>query len=225
MDKVVCYTCVTGGYEVPPPPPAGSAADFLCFTDGPAPEGWTALPVPEELSGLDQVRRQRAVKICAHRYLPSDYLVSVWSDGNVAWLKDPAGLPPMCDFTVSPLYVRVHPARRCVYEEAEAVRRMGKEDPAVLARVLARYRDGGFPENAGLAETNILVRRHFDPSCRRFCDRWASEVMLWSKRDQLSFPYAARELGFVYGTMPWLYRGDGSSGWFGTLPHGRARRG
>ncbi len=44
--------------------------------------------MPEELDGLDDVRRQRVVKICPHRYLGPKYDISIWVDGNVLIVGD-----------------------------------------------------------------------------------------------------------------------------------------
>ena len=43
---------------------------------------WKLLPIPDELKHLNNVKKQRIVKICPHRYL-KDYDISIWVDGNI----------------------------------------------------------------------------------------------------------------------------------------------
>jgi hypothetical protein len=39
------------------------------------------MPIPKELQYLSDVKKQRVVKICPHRYL-KEYDISIWVDGN-----------------------------------------------------------------------------------------------------------------------------------------------
>ena len=82
--RVVCYTCITGGYDsLKQPLMQSSGADFVCFTDHLVPSSiWQLRSVPAELSALTNVKKQRVIKACPHRWL-QDYDVSVWIDGNI----------------------------------------------------------------------------------------------------------------------------------------------
>ena len=87
------------------------------------------------------------------------------------------------DLEKTPLYTRVHPQRKCVYEEANAILRARKDKPEIINSIIKRYEGEGVPKNMGMAETNVIVRRHNDPVCIRLCNEWASELMLNSHRD------------------------------------------
>ena len=76
--------------------------------------------IPDELNGLSQVKQQRVVKICPHRYL-KEYDISIWVDGNLEIVGDVRKLVDEYDLDKADLYVRVHPQRNCIYDEAEAV--------------------------------------------------------------------------------------------------------
>ena len=221
-DKLAVFTCVTGGYDaVRRPLCAPPGVDFVCFTDDPpsVPAPWTARPVPAELRELSAVKRQRVVKICPHRYLP-EYGTTLWVDGNVRVDKDVRAFAARFDLGAFPLYTRPHPSRDCVYEEAAAVLSMRKDSPEVVGPLLERYRAEGFPPHSGLVETCLVLRRRDDRACRAFCDEWASEVMLNSRRDQLSFNYVAWRRGFAYGRMEGMRRvSDG--GFFDMARHAR----
>ena len=200
--KTVCYTAITGGYDrLLDPVVQAEGVDYVCFSDQPVKSDvWRIRDFPKELAGLDRVKRQRIVKICPHRYLP-EYDVSVWVDGNIQVVGDVNEFLKLCDFSKSSLYVRPHPSRTCVYEEAEAVLRHGKEDPALVRKLVERYKAEGYPEKIGMAETNVLARLHNDAKCRLFDEAWATELLLNSKRDQLSFNYMARKTGFLPGYL------------------------
>lgn len=176
--------------------------------------------MPEELDGLDDVRRQRVVKICPHRYLDPKYGISIWVDGNVLVTGDLRKLVSQYDLEKYPMYTRIHPGRKCVYEEAKAVLGLKKESRDVVDKVISRYKDEGFPRKIGLAETCVLLRKHNERSCRLFDEAWAAEVLLNSKRDQLSFNYVAWKRKFMIGYMTNEFRVNGNP-FFRLLPHGR----
>ena len=221
---MVCYTAVTGGYDsVKDPLYVTPGVDYVCFSDRPFPGNtkvWKFQDIPEELDGLDDVRRQRVVKICPHRYLDPKYGVSIWIDGNVLVTGDLQELVSQYDLEKYPLYTRIHPGRKCVYEEAKAVLGLNKESRDVVDKVVSRYKAEGFPRKIGLAETCVLLRRHNERSCRLFGEAWAAEVLLNSKRDQLSFNYVAWKRKFMIGYMTNEFRVN-ENPFFRLLPHGR----
>jgi len=204
--KTVCYTCVTGGYDkVVDPVVVPENVDFVCFSDKPVDSKvWKRREMPEGLMDMGPVKAQRVVKICPHRYLP-EYQTSVWVDGNVTVNGDVSKFAAKYDLSRYPLYVRVHPSRNCIYRELDAVLAFGKDKSGLARQQVARYRAEGYPEKAGMAETCILLRRHSDRECARLCDAWAVEVMRWSERDQLSFGYVCRKLGFVPGCLSYEF--------------------
>lgn len=79
---------------------------------------WQIRPIPKELDYLSDVKKQRIVKICPHRYLP-EYDVSIWIDGSMQVMQDLNCFVRQYDLDKCPLYVRVHPTRHCIYDEAE----------------------------------------------------------------------------------------------------------
>lgn len=84
MNKIVCYTCITGGYDrLKEPLVVSKGIDYICFTDNPFLKSkvWQARPIPKELDYLSNVKKQRIVKICPHRYL-KEYDISIWVDGS-----------------------------------------------------------------------------------------------------------------------------------------------
>lgn len=140
------------------------------------------------------------MKICPHRYL-SEYDVSVWVDGNIRVTGDLSELAAEYDLEKTPLFTRIHPSRDCVYDEAAAVVRFGKDTAGNVGETTRRYREEGYPAHAGMAETCVVLRRHNDTRCRLFDEAWATELLRNSHRDQLSFNYVAWKTGFLPGYM------------------------
>ena len=88
-NKKVIYTCITGGYDsLIEPKYVTEGFDYICFTDNPNlnSDVWIIKPLPSETDGLSQVKKQRYVKINAHKVV-GEYDLSIWVDGNVT-IKD-----------------------------------------------------------------------------------------------------------------------------------------
>lgn len=105
------------------------------------------------------------------------------------------------DLDETPLYTRIHPGRNCIYDEAKAVVMLGKAPKSSVNEIVERYRAEGYPEHIGLAETCVLLRRHNYPRCRLIDEAWATEILLHSHRDQLSFNYVCWKNHFMPGYM------------------------
>ena len=203
--KVVLYTCITGGYDrLNEVPFQKSGMDLVCFTDNLGlrygTTSWTVRPVPDELSGLSTVKRQRLVKILPHRFLP-EYDVSVWIDGNVAVKGDLGEFLKGLRLSEKSFWTRRHPSRNCAYREAETVERVGKDVSGKVRPQMERYRKEGFPEGFGLEETGIIVRAQKDPKCQILCNLWGKEVLENSHRDQLSLDYCRWKTGTEIGVL------------------------
>ena len=198
--KIVVYTCITGGYDsIKEPSVVTPGVDYVCFTDNPEMKSktWKIRPIPQELLSYSKVKQQRGVKILAHRYLP-EYDISVWVDGNVdtrgnvkEYLKD-------FDFVQYSVFIPEHPARKCIYKEKDECVRQKKivgADINLANEQMKRYRTENFPENYGLVQTNIMIRKHNDRYCVDLMEKWWSELKDYSHRDQLSFNYALWKVG------------------------------
>lgn len=201
--RIVCFTCITGGYDslkqplVPCP-----GVDFICFTDSLFMDGgrWQTRRIPAELGGLSKVKQQRIVKACPHRFLPQ-YDISIWIDGSMTVCRDLKAFISQYDLDACPLYTRVHQIRHCIYDEAEACKAMRKDSSAVIDAQMAAYREEGYPKKAGMIESGVMLRKHNDPKCIALCNLWAAEILKHSHRDQLSFNYVCWKLHFIPGVL------------------------
>lgn len=190
-NKNVIYTCITGEYDdLREPEHIAEGFDYVCFTDNLSmiSNVWDIRPLPEGVSELSQVKKQRYVKINAHKVLP-EYDLSVWVDGSVTVKGDiNALLSSTLDDDCS-VYVPKHPTRKCIYAEAKAVVSMKKDVSENVKPQMERYKEEGFPTDYGLLQSNIIIRKHNEPDCIRLMEAWSEEVMNGSHRDQLSFNY------------------------------------
>lgn len=191
-NKKVVYTCITGGYDILKPLSyVNEDFDYICFTDcDMKSDFWEIRRIPEELNSLDNIRKQRCIKINPHKYLP-EYEFSVWVDGNIdikadinEYLKENG-----VNNNIS-LYVGEHPKRNCIYKEALACIRLKKDSKEVINKQIEGYKKEKFPYSYGLPQTCIIFRYHNDKQCIKLMETWWEEVKAKSYRDQLSFNYA-----------------------------------
>ena len=192
-NKKVIYTCITGGYDsLIEPSHITVDFDYVCFTDNPnlTSDIWDIRPLPEETKDLSQVKKQRYVKINAHKVL-SDYDLSIWVDGNVDIRGD---LNKFINKTLSndcSIYVPKHPQRKCIYVEAQACVSMKKDTKEIVNKQIDKYKEEGFPQNYGLLQSNIMLRKHNNEDCIKLMEAWFEELKNESHRDQLSFNYVS----------------------------------
>ena len=192
-NKKVVYTCITGGYDaIIDPKVVTNGFDYICFTDNLKMESniWEIRPLPKETEELSQVKKQRYVKINAHKLL-GEYDISIWVDGNVTIKSD---LKEFVDKFIKSdysIYVPKHPSRDCIYSESRAVISMKKDTKPNVEPQIERYKKEGFPKNYGLLQSNIMLRKHNNEDCKKFMEQWFEELKNGSHRDQLSFNYVA----------------------------------
>ena len=190
-NKKVIYTCITGEYDqLIEPSFINYDFDYICFTDNQnlKSEVWDIRPLPKETEGLTQIKKQRYVKINAHKILP-EYDLSIWVDGNVSIKSDLNVFIGKVLKEDCSIYVPKHPQRNCIYDEVRPVISMKKDIPENVNPQIERYRKEGFPKGYGLLQSNIMLRKHNDKDCIRLMEDWSNEVINGSHRDQLSFNY------------------------------------
>jgi GT2 family glycosyltransferase len=190
--RMVVYTAVVGGYdELKPPAFRPPNCEFVAFSEQPLRvEGWEVRPL--NYLHHDPTRAARFVKLHPHIYFP-DCDHSIWIDANIG-IQGDLSLFFSCLAADDFIGTFIHPLRDCAYVEAQECIKLDKDDEQVIRRHIERYRADGFPEKAGLWETNVLVRRHNAPSCIAFMTAWWRELEIGSRRDQLSLPVVAQRL-------------------------------
>lgn len=196
--RIVVYTAITGGKDRLKENQVTAGLPFYAFLDEPVEsDTWEVLPAMELFK--DPRRNARCHKILAHQLFP-DCEYSVWIDGTISVISD---ILPLIDGLMAGCDVATfrHPERRCLYKEAKTCMRFSLDDRATIEKQVAYYQGKNFAADAGLFETNVLIRRHC-PRVAAFNNLWWSELCFHSNRDQISFPYAAWSTGLRIGIIP-----------------------
>jgi hypothetical protein len=188
-NKVV-YTCISGNYDtIKDIEVIDPTFDYICFSDSEklVSKTWTIRKIPSFLIGLDNTRIARCIKVLPHYFL-SEYDISVWVDGNIQVVGS------MEEFinnniTDKNIFIPKHPLRLSIYDESVAVLKLKKDDEVVVKRQIKKYRKEEYPDNDGLCQSNVIIRRHNNTDIISFGEQWWNEILFHSKRDQLSFNY------------------------------------
>jgi hypothetical protein len=198
--RVAIYTAITAGKDTIKEPPVHTGVDRILFTDRPDDYAGTVWHVRPACDLFTSPRRNsRAHKILAHQYLEGfDY--SLWIDGTI-WLR--ASPLTLIETYLGDADVALfrHPARDCLYVEAEGCARAGYDEPETFAEQVARYRRAGHPEHNGLNECAVILRRH-NARTETFNNAWWSEYCRHSCRDQVCVNYVLRMQGVRLALLP-----------------------
>lgn len=198
--RIAIYTCITGNYDKPLEPLfVPENVDYYIVTDMDISEDsvWKKIDINliGGLKGLDNTRKARYIKTHPH-ILFHEYEYSIWVDSNFRIIGDLSKFIKCIGKTI-PFASNWHPERNSIYSELEACILRGKDDARLLRDQIESYRSDGMPEDFGLIETNMIVRKHGDPRCISLMEDWWKEIMRWSKRDQLSLPYVIWKDGYL----------------------------
>lgn len=198
----VIYTCIIGLYDgLLQPEAVNNGYDYICFVgkndNHPDYIGcWKIVNLPLQCN--DDILTARWAKLNPHILLP-DYEYSIWIDGNIVIAS--SSLYEVFD---KKIYSNVlvsginHPVRNCVYDEAVECSRLffgGRREVFHMVFYLKIHR---FPKYYGLFETNVLLRKHCDPTLIKFDSMWWHFVQKYVNRDQLSNSYCLNKFSIPF---------------------------
>ena len=158
---------------------------------------WTILPISDDILNLDMnnYKKQRYLKMHPHLLFPN-YTISLYIDGSMSIKGD---LNEFLLRLLTPnysIFMVEHPGRNCIYQELKEVILVKKEKKEKIDFLENKYLKENFPEEYGLIEGNIIVRKHNEKECIEFMEEWWKMVRNYSYRDQLSFNYILWKNGF-----------------------------
>lgn len=189
--KLCVYTCITGNYdnlhEITNPE---KSVDYLCFTNNKSLKSKTWKIIHIEDKTLTDHLLSRKIKMLGHPIINENYDVSVWMDGSVVWDQ------PVSEFVKTylkdnPFAAFKHHARSSIHEEALACLTFRKDNKDSLLKTLRFLEKANFPDDIGLYEMTVFIKRHNNPCVIQAMNAWFDAISQYSKRDQLSFMYAA----------------------------------
>lgn len=191
MSDITVLTSITAGKDYLRDDQCTEGAIFIAYVSADhRSEVWEQRPAYDRFHSAR--RNSRIPKILSHQFCDTEY--SIWLDGNIALRVDPVRLVEMWLGADYDFAVFKHPERNCIYEEAVNCIGYGADDPEVINQQVSKYANSGYAKNFGLAEANVIVRRH-SKRVIEFNNAWWAEYCVHCVRDQISFMYAAKTIG------------------------------
>lgn len=193
--NITVYTSLIGKYDKLPEKEY-KGANQIAFTDQKATH-WTVREPYTRFT--DQTRNSRIQKIMPHHFIDTEY--SIYLDANIELLVEPQVLIDEY-LKYKDIAVFNHIGRQCVYDEADACVQLGKEDPKILAEQIKSYAKQGYPQQNGLMECGVIIRRHTE-RINDLNEKWWAHYCRYGRRDQLSFPvvFPKDEVQLIYPTV------------------------
>ena len=199
--KKVVYSALLGNYDKIHAINKEKGYDYFMLTDQDLVNksncNWTILSLKKRgnLSKRDISKLQRFYKTHPHLFF-KDYDLSIYVDSN---FEIKGKLDDFLLRILSPnisIYFLEHPYRNCIHNEFKAVLLGKKESIQNVNSIKYRYNKHNFPDNVGLGENNLIVRKHNDKKCIDLMNQWYYEIAHYSHRDQLSFGFIFWKSGY-----------------------------
>ena len=193
--KKVVYTILLGNYDNVHPIMREKGYDYFMITDQffekKTINNWTIINVDKNRkykNRIDKIKRQRFYKTHPHLFF-KNYDLSIYVD---ATFRIKGNLNEFLIRILTPrlsIYLLEHPNRCKINNEFNSCISLGKDSKNNIIPIKNRYNKEGFPDNNGLAETCLIIRKHNKLNVIRFMESWFNEIKKYSHRDQLSFNY------------------------------------
>ena len=188
-EKICVYSCITGDYDNVLEIEREEGIDYYLFTNNKKikSNSWKVIYIEDD--SLSNVLLARKTKILGHPIVNDNYDIALWMDGAVSFntkIKD------FIDHFMKNDDVFVafrHGERNSIKEECEACVRFCKEDKNKVKNILDFYKKEGYPDNNGLIESTVFIKRVKDKKVNETMNLWFDMVKNFTKRDQLSFNY------------------------------------
>jgi len=176
-----CYTAIFGNYDdLKDPQVITPGWQYICFTNQDIKSNVWQI-VRKEMMPEGPQRTARYYKLMYFHHVTSEK--SIWIDASFIincnldrfWDK----------YFNSHISTPNNPFRNCVYLEAEACIRNGRDVPEVIENQISHYRRF-VPRNNGMIASGILLRNQSFET-HTFCALWWEELKRFSVRDQISW--------------------------------------
>lgn len=199
------FTSILDGFDNLRPPAVGAdepgTVRYICFTNIPnLPRVYPWEYRPFYRATGNPARDSRVAKILPHLMLPADATMSIYHDGNFQLRIDPPAIAAALMGEKHDWAAHKHPCRSCIYDEAAVLLREKIGTQSLVESDIARYRESGHPEKAGLWANGMIVRRHTD-KVAELNEEWWRLFDSGCERDQISFPVARARVGVNVNTI------------------------
>jgi hypothetical protein len=172
--------------------------EYLYFTDGNAPDGWTK--VTHETGTR---RDSRYLKINSHLLPQHD--ISIYIDASFIITKPLSQI--LSRIKLQDIAIAPHGRDSCVYKHGVTCILNKLEKPFNVYKQLGRYASEGLPELNGLTENGFIIRKN-NGIIKELNELWWQEYQSGSQRDQLSLPYALWKVQPELTLLPFSLRSN-----------------
>ena len=171
---------------------------FVLFTDDKNLKSsfWKVIYVKRKFE--DSRRESRIYKWLPHKFFPNAKY-SLWIDSNILIKTD---INILIEKYLDSADIAMHPhrARNCLYKEAKVCIDLKYDYVDIMKKQIEKYRLEGYPENNGLFENTVILRRH-TKNIEKLNEAVWSEISTGSTRDQLCFNYIAWKLDIKVNSL------------------------
>lgn len=194
-ERIAVYAALFGAYDkVYEPATTDDRCDYYIFTDQEidSRSHWkkVSLSVEEQdfVDKLTDTDKNRYFKMLGYRRF-LDYRYSIYIDINLEIYGDITKFPIYADNPIG-IALYNHPARDCIYNEAEVCVILGKAKKRDVRLQMKKYQHKGMPQHYGMCECGVIARDNKNEQCVKLMEDWWHEFRKSSvKRDQLVFPF------------------------------------
>jgi hypothetical protein len=190
---IVLYSVNIGGYDTfKHPKIIDPNIRYILFTDNKYIQSsqWEICHIDFISNDIDNRKKARYLKTNPHKVLPN-HDISIWMDHCFEPIfTNTTEFLNKIHFSDSQVMSYSHSERNCTYKESEIVINRKLDYPQVVQSQISRYQNEGFPENYGLFETGLTIRKN-NNEVNQFNEAWWNEINKFSGRDQLSQVYSS----------------------------------
>jgi hypothetical protein len=197
--KLVIYTCVTGGYDqIKPLVKKNSYFDCFYFTDSAISEsqakGWKIFPIEPQGNPKEQ---NRYYKILPHR-IPeiADYEYSLYIDGSINIVGELEQWSRTVLESEQAMALYSHSKRSSVPEEIISVAQRNQAPLRELEDFVGRLQVNQWIGCNQLFDCSLLLRNTHNEEIVKVMETWWKFFLEGPKRDQLHFPRACAQNNF-----------------------------
>jgi hypothetical protein len=187
-NKNVIYTSIVGNYDkLHEPKIITPGWDYICFTDtDKTSDVWKINKIKLD-PNLSNRKLSRKIKTLYHHFVKGyDVVIHVMGCSIIN-----INLNIISDLLISPynMVALTHPYRDCVYDEAKEFIKSTGDPGGRIKKQIDFYKKEGMPKKYPLTACTMIVRKGNDKLVQKHCELWWEEILKYSPRDQISFPY------------------------------------
>lgn len=157
-----------------------------------------------EIEILDTKDQSLSLMNRKYKFFPNEYLkqytFSLYIDANIRLFCSPVSLINRY-LSHNLMAMPNHLRRDCIYSEAIQCIKIGKVDEKLAKKQMLYYKNKNYPKNNGLAEMNIILRKHNEKDVVNVMNDWWNEINTFTQRDQLSFSYVSWKNNLTFSLM------------------------